>query len=143
MGKGLYTAALSNKRMAAEYGQVRFVVNAVPKKPLVLRGLNDWEIFRYELIINFGKQNNIDGDYYEIRRVFNDKTSIESEVQKMGYDGVIIKGREMVNYTPPSNVLYFKTEDQVFDYWLEVINVDFYKKLYIYYKNRYEKNIQS
>lgn len=121
MGRGLYTAALSNKQMAAQYGHVRFVVNAVPKKPLILRSLNDWEIFRQELIADFGKRNNIGKDRREIVNAFWDQTSIENEMQKMGYDGVIIRGREMVNYNPPNNVLYFKTEQQVFDYWFDNI----------------------
>lgn len=37
LGRGLYTAALSNKRMSREFGDVFFVVNAVPKNPKVFR----------------------------------------------------------------------------------------------------------
>jgi hypothetical protein len=35
---------------------------------------------------------------------------------KLGFDGLIIKGREMVNYLP-KNILYFKTEDEVKSYY--------------------------
>lgn len=31
---------------------------------------------------------------------------------KLGYDGIIIKGREMVNYKP-KDILYFKNEDEL------------------------------
>ena len=32
---------------------------------------------------------------------------------KLGYDGVIVKAREMVNYNPPDNVLFFQNEKQL------------------------------
>ena len=35
---------------------------------------------------------------------------------KLGFDGLIIKGREMVNYKP-ENVKYFKTEEELYDYF--------------------------
>lgn len=38
----------------------------------------------------------------------------------MGYDGVIIKGREMVCYKPV-NILYFKNEIQLMNYYEVVI----------------------
>lgn len=31
---------------------------------------------------------------------------------KLGYDGFVIKGREMVNYAP-ENIKYFRTEDDL------------------------------
>jgi hypothetical protein len=45
LGKGLYTAALSNREMAKKYGTVYFVVNAIPKNPKIFNTLNDWEIW--------------------------------------------------------------------------------------------------
>ena len=35
---------------------------------------------------------------------------------KLGFDGIIIKGREIVNYKP-ENVLYFKDEQQLENYY--------------------------
>ncbi|TXG80918.1 MAG: hypothetical protein E6R13_07325, partial [Spirochaetes bacterium] len=34
LGKGLYTAPLSNKALAKQYGDVYFVVGAIPKNPI-------------------------------------------------------------------------------------------------------------
>lgn len=34
----------------------------------------------------------------------------------LGYDGLVIKGREMVNYKP-KDVLYFENEDQLKKYY--------------------------
>ena len=36
---------------------------------------------------------------------------------KLGYDGIIIKGREMVNYTPPDDIKYFNNERALMDYY--------------------------
>jgi len=38
----------------------------------------------------------------------------------LGYDGFIIKGREIVNYKP-KDIIYFKTEDQLIRYFEQVI----------------------
>jgi hypothetical protein len=59
-GKGLYTVPLSNKPMARQYGDVYFVVNAIPKNPKVVQTLNDAEILRYKLIDKYCKDNNVD-----------------------------------------------------------------------------------
>ena len=96
LGDGLYTASLSNKSMAKQYGELYYVVNAVPKNPLVFKTLNSWEIWMQ--------------DKYD-KREFEKVTSIEKEIMKMGYDGVILTGREMVNYTPPESVRYFRYEN--------------------------------
>lgn len=40
-GSGLYTAALSNKTMAKQYGKVYYVVNAVPKHPKIVFNTNE------------------------------------------------------------------------------------------------------
>jgi hypothetical protein len=52
---------------------------------------------------------------------FSSKTTIADEMQRLGYDGLVIKGREMVNYTPPTNVLYFSTEQQLINYYETVL----------------------
>lgn len=112
LGRGLYTAALSNKKMSRQYGTVYFVINAVPKNPKVLNTLNDWEIWAQDnLFTKYSK------DRFPDRRKFDENTTIEAEMQKMGYDGVIIIGREMVNYDPPGNVTYCRDESQVEAYW--------------------------
>ena len=42
-------------------------------------------------------------------------------MQKLGYDGIEIKGREMVNFTPPNDIKYFKNEQQLKNYYDAVI----------------------
>lgn len=116
-GKGLYTAVLSNKQMAKEYGQLYFVVNAMPNNPKIVNSLNDAEIFRQQLTDDFCKSN---GHEYS-PQYFNTNTSIEKEVKKLGYDGMIIKGREMVNYNP-KNIKYFKTEEELINYFNTIKN---------------------
>lgn len=111
-GNGLYTVPLGNKSMAKQYGNVYFVVNAIPKNPKVVDSLNTAEIFIQKVINNFCKEN---GKDYS-RTYFEKNTTIEDEIKKMGYDGVVIKGREMVNFNP-ENVKYFKTEDQLIRYY--------------------------
>lgn len=107
MGDGLYTVPASNKSMARTYGDLYYVLNAKPKKPKIFNTLNDWEIWF---------QGNLLKDYNYDRRAFDKQTDIRTEMLKLGYDGVIIKGREMVNYTP-EDVLYFRTEQQLEDYY--------------------------
>ncbi len=114
LGKGLYTAALSNKAMSKSYGDVYFAVNAIPKNPIVFNTLNEWEIWLYNTLIF--KHSKAKGKEFPDKRDFMASTTVEAEVQKMGYDGVIIKGREMVAYNP-ENVRYFKTEDEVKNYY--------------------------
>lgn len=114
-GKGLYTAFLSNKSLAKDYGKVYFVVGAIPKHPKVVQYRNDAEILIQELIAKYGKENGID-DYYDARKLFEKNTTIEKEMLKMGYDGLVIKGREMVNYNP-ENIKYFENEYQLENYY--------------------------
>lgn len=111
-GKGLYTTPLSNRSMAKQYGKVYFVVNGIPRNPKVVNSLNEAEIFLQRIIAKYCKEN---GQEYGLR-YFNDNTTIEDEVMKLGYDGLIIKGREMVNYKP-ENILYFENEDQLETYY--------------------------
>lgn len=111
-GKGLYSVPLSNKSMAKQYGDLYFVVNAIPKKPKIVNSINDAELVRQNLISNFCKKHN--QDYSPT--YFENNTSMDKEMLKQGFDGLIIKGREMVNYLP-KNILYFKTEDEVKSYY--------------------------
>lgn len=116
-GSGLYTAFLSNKKMAKEYGKVYFVLNAIPKTPKVVHDANFAEIFLQNLINNWCKERGLDYDTTE----FFKNTDIPTEMLRLGYDGLVIKGREMVNYTPPDNVKYFETERQLEMYYDDFI----------------------
>jgi hypothetical protein len=112
-GTGLYTAALGNKAMASEYGKVYFVVNAIPKNPKIVPSTNEAEIFLQELVTKFYKEHNVPRN----NTFFSDKTTIAKEMKRNGFDGLIIKGRELVNYYPPKDVLYFENEDQLYSYY--------------------------
>ena len=106
-GSGLYTAALGNREMAKGYGTVYFVVNARPKNPMKFKDANHAEIWIQNRII-FKNYNDV--------REFNKHTTIEAEMLKLGYDGLEVIGREIVNYTP-ENVLYFSNERQLMMYY--------------------------
>lgn len=127
-GDGLYTAFLSNMKLAKQYGEVYYIVGAIPKNPLIVNTVNDAEIKIQQLIINYCKLNGAD-TYYD-KKFFEKHTSIEKEMQKLGYDGLIIKGREMVNYNPPDDIKYFRFEEGVYEYYIQnikhKINESFY-----------------
>lgn len=113
LGRGLYTAALSNKELAKQYGKVYFVLNAIPKNPKIFDRLNDWEIWEYDVLVsNYCKDKNVKPS----KNYFYNNTTIEDEMLKNGYDGIIIKGREIVNYKP-KNILYFGDEYQLENYY--------------------------
>ena len=112
LGQGLYTAALGNKEMARKYGKVYFVVNAIPKNPKVFNTLNDWEIWFQQTVV-FPVSKALGKNYPDGR----DIKDIRKSMMNLGYDGIIIKGREMVNYTPPDNVVYFQNEMQLKNYY--------------------------
>jgi len=112
-GSGLYTAFLGNKEMAKEYGKVYFILNAIPKKPKVVFSVNEAEMFMQDLVTKFCKEHNVPRD----NSFFSSKTTIAEEMMRNGYDGLIIKGREMVNYNPPENVIYFENENQLYQYY--------------------------
>lgn len=116
-GSGLYSAALSNRRMAKEYGEVFYLVNAIPKHPKIVTDANQAEIFLQNVVNNYCKKHNqnYNPDF------FNKNTTISEEMINLGYDGLIVKGREMVNYTLPDNVLYFRTEYELENYYNTVI----------------------
>lgn len=108
-GDGLYTASLSNKSMAKGYGKLYFVVGARPKNPKIFDDTNHAEIWL---------QRNIWFKEYKNIRDFDANTNIKDEMIKLGFDGLEIKGREIVNYTPDNdNIKYFETEDQLEDYY--------------------------
>lgn len=114
-GNGLYTTPLSNRAMAKQYGDVYFVVNAIPKNPKVVDTLNDTEMLRQRLVAAFCAENNHE---YSLK-YFNDNTTMDKEMLKLGYDGLIIKGREMVNYSP-EDIKYFKTESELENYYRSI-----------------------
>jgi hypothetical protein len=116
-GKGLYTVPLSNKAMAKQYGEIFYVVNAIPKNPKIVDSLNGAELWRQKLVNDFCKKYN---EQYDIH-FFETNTTIEKEMSNLGYDGLIIKGREMVNYKPES-IKYFKTENELQSYYNSLKN---------------------
>jgi hypothetical protein len=116
-GSGLYSAALSNIAMAKSYGKVYFLVNAIPKNPKIVTDTNQAEMVIQNLINNWCKQQGIEYN----PDLFYKKTNIADEMLKNGYDGLIIRGREMVNYKP-GNILYFETERQLENYYDAVVN---------------------
>ena len=119
LGRGLYTAFLSNKELARQYGKVYFVLGAMPKNPKVFNTLNEWEIWFYNtLVYKYSKEK---GSEYPDKRDFTANTTIEDEMQKLGYDGIVIKGREMVNFKPEDNIKYFSNEDQLENYYETVV----------------------
>ena len=119
-GQGLYTAALGNKELARKYGKVYFVVGAIPKHPKIVNTWNDAEIFLQNVVVQYGKKNSID-NYYDAKKEFEVKTNVRDEMLELGYDGLIIKGREMVNYTP-EDIRYFETEQELESYYDSISN---------------------
>jgi hypothetical protein len=47
---------------------------------------------------------------------------MENEMLNLGYDGLIIKGREMINYSP-EDIKYFKTENELKNYYEDIIEM--------------------
>jgi len=116
-GQGLYTAALGNREMARKYGKVYFVVGAIPKHPKMVNTWNDAEIFIQSVIMHYGKENDIN-NYFDAKKDFDIKTNVKDEMIKLGYDGLMIRGREMVNYTPDNdNIRYFNKENELINYY--------------------------
>jgi hypothetical protein len=120
-GVGLYTAFLGNRALAKQYGKVYFVLGAIPEHPKIVNNVNDAEIFMQNLKFNYGKKNGLD-NYFEASDLFNKNTNIETEMMKLGYDGFIIKGREIVNYKPNNdNIKYFENERQLENYYMDLV----------------------
>lgn len=120
LGDGLYSAYLSNRELARKYGKVYYLVNAKPKNPKKFNTLNECEVWLHNMYINTLEKNNIEYDRLSANDTFFKFTNIKDEMLKLGYDGIDIKGREMVNYTP-KDVLYFSTEQQLKNYYLTLI----------------------
>jgi hypothetical protein len=121
-GEGLYSAHLSNYAMAKQYGTVYFAVGARPKNPKKVKSVNDAENFiYYDVKVPYLAKHNLKKD----SRVFYENTTLEDEMLNLGYDGLEISGREMVNYKP-DDVEYIK-----------------YSKDEYYLKNYYIKNIMK
>lgn len=112
-GSGLYTAFLGNREMAREYGKVYFILNAIPKHPKTFYNTNDAEIFLQEVVTKYCKERNVPRS----NEFFSKNTTIADEMMRLGYDGLVIKGREMVNYNPPENIMYFENEYQLQEYY--------------------------
>lgn len=116
LGQGLYSVPASNKAMAKKYGKLVLLVGAIPKNAKIFNTLNDWEIwFQNNVIYPISKSKG--KDYLDSR----DVNSISKEMMKLGYDGIIIKGREMVNYKP-EDVKYYYNERQLeqhYDFYVE------------------------
>lgn len=111
LGRGLYTT--KDKSMARKYGTLWYVVNAIPSNPKIFQDLNQWETWFYNhLVFPYSKAKGLD---YPDKRDFIANTTIEAELQKLGYDGIVIKGREMVHFNP-KDVLYFPNERQLAQY---------------------------
>lgn len=120
-GQGLYTAALGNRELAKKYGKVYFVVGAIPKHPKVVNSWNDAEIFLQQVVAQYGKKKGIN-DYFDAKRDFDTKTNVREEMLKLGYDGLVIRGREMVNYTPDEDkIRYFENENQLIQYYEDFV----------------------
>jgi hypothetical protein len=120
-GQGLYTAALGNKELARKYGKVYFVVGAIPKHPKVVNNWNEAEIFTQKVVMLYGKEKGID-DYFDAKRDFDANTNVRDAMIKLGYDGLVIRGREMVNYTPDNdNIRYFNNENELMMYYEDIV----------------------
>lgn len=112
-GSGLYTAFLGNRQMAREYGKVYFVVNAIPKHPKTVYSTNEAEMFLQDIVTKYCREHNVPRS----NEFFSQHTTIADEMLRLGYDGLVIKGREMVNYSPSDNIMYFENEYQLQNYY--------------------------
>jgi hypothetical protein len=120
-GDGLYTAYLSNKKMAKEYGDVLFYVGARPKNPKKVNDTNEAENFLYyKIILPYLEKNNLEKRSSE----FYKHTDIKTEMLNNGYDGLDIVGREVVNYTPPElgkGMWNYRDERQVINHYIHYV----------------------
>jgi len=115
-GRGLYTAFLSNKELAKEYGKVYFVVGAIPKNPMVFSSINQAEIWMQHNLYNFEGEK-----FPNVRRFREEGKTIEGAMQELGYDGIVIKGREMVNYTPGEDIKYYNNENELVNHYEYIV----------------------
>lgn len=118
-GAGLYSTPISNKSLIKSYGgKTAILVGAKPKKPLVFNSLNEAEIWVQQLMLKVIGVKSVEEWPDNFEEQFRAKTTIEDEVKKLGYDGIIVKGREMVLYDPQDkDVRWFEDERQLETYY--------------------------
>lgn len=98
LGQGLYMTYLSNAKFAKQYGELTYLVNARPKNPKKFQSINLFEIWTQQ---NFKNSNSYSEDFL-----------------KLGYDGVEIIGREIVNFTPNQDeIRTFSNERGLMNYY--------------------------
>lgn len=119
LGDGLYSVPAINKNMAKAYGELYILVNARPKNPKKFRTYNDAAIWIQDKLFYPYLKDKVEDEYDKFsRKEFDARTSIADEMLKMGYDGIEIVGREMVNYKPDmDNIRYFENERQLEMYY--------------------------
>ena len=115
LGKGLYTT--KDKSSAKEYGTVYFVLGGVPQNPVVAHTLMDWENW---LDNNFYTKFPNEKGETGFRAFDHQGKELHEELMNLGYDGVVIKGREMVHYNP-EDVRYFFNSRQLEQYYETLI----------------------
>lgn len=116
-GDGLYTAFLSNRAMAKTYGDVYYVVGAIPKHPKTFNDANQAEIWVQNFMYDWCKKHLDNADRLDLREFYKN-TDLATEMIKAGFDGLVIKGREMVNYKPNEDeIKYFSNDWQLEDYF--------------------------
>jgi hypothetical protein len=104
--------------MIKDYPIIMYVINAIPKKAKIVNTTGNAEMFLQNVINNWCKDNNIEYN----ANYFSKKTSVKEQMLKLGYDGLIIKGREYVNYTP-EDIKYFNNELALLKYFNRKINL--------------------
>jgi len=113
-GQGLYSVPLSNIKMAKGYGKLYYLVNAKPKHPKIVNNTNEAEIFLQKVVTDYCEKHGVPRN----NSYFSNNTTIADEMIKLGFDGLIIKGREMVNYTPDEDkIRYYENENQLIQYY--------------------------
>ena len=99
-GEGLYTAHLSNKKLAKEYGKVYYVVNAIPKNPKV--------------VIEYSVQSVFSNNTYQcldIAQLINVGNIVEFEIGYVGNRINIIHIKKLfVGYCKKLNIHYIMSK---------------------------------
>ena len=78
------------------------------------------------MVLNYGDKKLVNdfckahGKNYRLS-FFEENTTMEKEMLALGYDGLIIKGREMVNYSP-QDIKYFENENMLGSYYESTID---------------------
>ncbi len=108
LGTGLYSVPPSNMKMAKGYGKVYYLLNAIPKNPKIINTFEDAKNWIYLQIRELGYKNS--------QEFYDGGNTINKMMEKLGFDGITIKGREYVNYKP-KDVMYFENERQLENYY--------------------------